>query len=215
MPEWDFLQSMKKTILITVSSVSILISIVAVYSAVTAPRTNFNRFLAAVAMVEIGKTRLDVWRAIVERNQRSQLNVVCGQRTCGIGWRGENSLLSRLHLAPRTVADASVGFQDGIASSVFIVLEVEKHDKTGDWRDEKMVVVRQDITIAPKACRPGYRVNLQTNCGAEDCNRVIVAMDSCVSSEDRARALAINTSCLTRLGGCKTVESMIPQVLNH
>jgi hypothetical protein len=206
---------MKKTILIAAASALALVSLAVICLAVISPRRSLDRFLAQVATVQVGKTRLDDWRTQVERAQLPNLIVKCDQRTCGIGWRGENRLLSRVHLAPRTVADASVGFEDGIASGIFIILEVEKRDEKGDWQDDKLVVVRQDITRIPMACRQDYRLNVQKRYGVGDRYRALVGMDSCVSPENRARALAINTACLTRIGGCKTVESMIPQVLGR
>jgi hypothetical protein len=206
---------MKKTILITAASALALFSIAGAYLAATSPRRGLDGFLAQVATVEVGKTRLDDWRTQVERAELSSVIIKCDPRTCGIGWRGENGLLQKLHLAPRTVVDASVGFEDGIASGIYIILVTEKRDDKGEWRDDRGVVVRQSMDV-PAACHPHYNLDLNPRPGVVPRGPwATVAMDSCVSPQDRARAIAINSSCLTRIGGCKTVESMIPQVLGR
>jgi hypothetical protein len=202
----------KKTILITAVSALTFLSIATGYLAVMSPRRSLDRFLAQVATVQIGKTRLDDWRVQVGLAQLSSLIVKCDQRTCGIGWRGENSLLQKLHLAPRSVVDASVGFEDGIASAIYIVLTVEKRDDKGEWRDDRGVVVQQNTTKISGTCRQHYRLNVLKRYGVGDRYWATVEMDSCVTPDDRARAIAINTSCLTRVSGCKTVESMVPRV---
>jgi hypothetical protein len=206
---------MKKAVLITAMSTVSFISIVVGHLVVASPRRSLDRFLAQVATVEVGTTRLDRWRTQVEQDRHSILTAGCDQRTCGIGWRGENRLLQKLHLAPRTVADASVGFEDGIASAIYIVLTVEKRDDKGEWRDDRGVVVQQNTTTIPGACRQHYRLDVLKRYGVGDHYWATVGMDPCVTPDDRARAIAINTSCLTRIGGCKTVESMMPQVFSR
>jgi len=206
---------MHKSILLALVTASLATTIAVMYLVITSPRRSLDRFLAQVATVEIGKTRFEDWRTQVERAQHSKVNVVCDLRKCGIGWNGENRLLSKLHLAPRTAADVSVGFEDGIASDIFIILSVAKHDEKGNWWDDKTAVVHQHVTGNPLACSQDYGINVQNRYGVGERNRAIVAMGSCVSPENRSKALAINTSCLTRIGGCKTVESMLPQVFAH
>ena len=165
-------------------------------------------------MVEIGKTSLEDWRRQVERRHLSNVSFKCDQRAYGIGWRGENKLLQRLRLAPNTVVDASVGFKDGIANEIYIAMSTLKRTDQGDWLDDKGVVVRQ-TSDAPLACDHHYKVDVKQRYGVGDRNWATIAMDSCVSPEDRAKAIAINTGCLTKLGGCKTVEEMIPRVFGH
>ena len=43
----------------------------------------------------------------------------------------------------------------------------------------------------------------------------VVTMDSCVLPEDRAKALAINSGCLAKIGGCKSPEGILPQVFGN
>jgi hypothetical protein len=193
------------TVLITVA---VILTIAAVGVVVTSPRRELQQFLRLVATVEIGKTRMSDWRTQIEQARFANVTIKCDQRTCGIGLRVENGLLSRLHLAPRTVVDASVGFDDGIASEIYIALGTVKHDENGEWRDDKGVVVRQSTDVS-SACHQHDTLHVRKR---YDRNWVTVGMDPCASPDERAKALAMNSSCLTRIGGCKTVESMIPQV---
>jgi len=205
---------MKKALITAACSIAI-VSMAAVYSAVTSPRRSLDRFLAQVATVEVGKTRLDEWRRRVERDKYSIFTTGCDQQTCGIGWRGENGLLQRLHLAPRTVVDASVGFEDGIATGTYIILTIGKRDEHGEWRDDKGVVVQQSRTKIPSECLQDYRVDVLKRYGIGDRFWATVGMESCVAPAARARAIAINTSCLTKIGSCKTVEEMLPRVFSY
>jgi hypothetical protein len=138
----------------------------------------------------------------------------CDQRTCGIGWRGGNSILKALRLAPQTIVDASVGFDDGIASEIYIVMEVAEHNEIKDWHRDRIVVVRLSDEN-PSACHDHYKAELTRRSGAGEDNRATVAMDRCVSRDEFTSAVAINAGCLTRVGGCKTIPAMLPRVFGR
>jgi hypothetical protein len=203
---------MRNRILIAFASVSVAVALAIAYEVISSPRRSLDHFLREVAAIEVGKTKVEDWRRQVDRAQLSHVTFKCDQRTCGIGWHGENSLLRRMRLAPRTIVDASVEFKDGIASEIYIILVIQKRDDKREWHDDRGVVVRE-IADSSSVCDQHYRLNVKERNRVGDRYWATVAMDSCVSPEDRARAIAINSSCLTRIGGCKTVESMIPQVL--
>lgn len=75
------------------------------------------------------------------------------QQTCSIGGRGENSLLWRLHLAPQTVADFSVKFQNGNGSEIYIALATAKGNAGREWQDDKGVIVLQpNLVVKKQAC---------------------------------------------------------------
>jgi hypothetical protein len=201
---------MRKRNLIELAISAVVIALAVLYALITAPRRNLDRFLREVATVEIGKTKLEDWRRQVERGHISNVTLKFIQGQWVIGWSGENKLLRKLRLGPETIVGASVGFKDGIASEISIIVEVgnDKFDPPYDTG----VVVRQHVGF-PSACQPLHfdvRRGIRPQAGWAK-----VAMDPCASPQDRARALAVNTSCLTRIGGCKTVESILPQVFAH
>ena len=116
----------RKKILTTSASGLAAVALACIYVIIISPRRSLDHFLRELTMVEIGKTSLEDWRRQVERRHLSNVSFKCDQRTCGIGWRGENKLLQRLRLAPNTVVDASVGFKDGIANEIYIAMSTLK-----------------------------------------------------------------------------------------
>jgi len=137
---------MRKGILVACVSACVVVALPLVWL-VNRPRRNFDRFLEEVATVEIGKTKLDEWRRQLDEKQISNVTLKCAQQTCGIGWSGENRLLQKLRLAPRTVVSVSVGFKDGIAEEIYILLSILKRNDQGDWLDDRGVVVRQHTDV--------------------------------------------------------------------
>jgi hypothetical protein len=176
---------------------------------ITSPKRNLKFVLSKVSAVEVGKTKLEDWRPEAQ-GTRIPNTFKCDARACYVGWFFENRLLAALGLSPPTLVGVTVSFQDGIASEIYIIYVVAKRDDKREWYDDLGVVIRQRPDF-PAACRRKYQMDLKHRAGG-DPYWVAVAMDACVSPEDRARAFAINSSCLTRIGGCKTVESMIPQI---
>jgi hypothetical protein len=204
---------MRKRSRIALLLLSLAVVISTIYMIVTSPRRRLDTFLRDVATVEVGKTRFDEWLAQLERDQHLKFRPRCDGGSCSIAWSEENKLLRTLHLAPRTLARATVEFSDGVASKIHINLWTMKRNESGQWDDDKGVVIVQTMERS-SACHLQYTLEREVRAihGGEWAR---ITMDSCVSSENLARALAINPSCLTRIGGCKTVEEMLPQVLGH
>jgi hypothetical protein len=194
---------MRRRIFITSGTMLALVGVVFMYLLIVAPRRNLDQFLKQVAKVEIGKTKLENWKKQVDRAHIANLFLKCDGEVCSIGWHGENTFLRRLRLAPRTLISANVSFKEGVASEIYVVIDVPYGDV--ESFDDIVVVVRQSMDNA-SACDPHYHVLRKYG------EQTGVGMGPCVSPQDRARALAINTLCLSRIGGCKTVESILPEV---
>ena len=184
------------------------------FIAVTAPRRDLDCFMREVGTVEVGKTKLEDWRHKVAEAQLAGLNFVCDQQNCGVGLQRENKLLHKLRIAPPTIVDASVGFKNGVADGIYIALIVGGRNGQGEWYDDKGVVVRLS-SDQPNDCHPDYALRVKNRNQVGDRYWATVSMDSCVSPEARAKAVAINTACLTQIGGCKEVEEMIPKAFAH
>jgi hypothetical protein len=197
--------------IVGIASTALALAVLLVYLAIISPRRHLDLFLKDVATVEIGKTTLEDWRGQVSRSQISNLAFSCEKQDCTSGLRTENNLLYKLRLAPRSVVDASLGFKNGIASGIYIALVIAGKNDKGEWYDDKGIVVHLS-TDQPQICQPHYKLSVKQRYGVGDRYWATVAMDPCVLPEERANALAINSSCLTRLGGCKTVEAILPQV---
>jgi len=180
---------------------------------VSRPGRNLKHFLAVLASVEIGKTRLADWRSNLQSAGVSHLETSCHETNCTSSLRVANVTLHRLRLAPLTTADAGIAFSDGIASDVYVALVVQGKIQ-GKSTDDLGVVVHESNERA-EACQSEYKLSVGRRYAAPgDRSWATISMDRCVSADNRAKALGINAGCLTRIGGCKTIESILPQVFN-
>lgn len=178
------------------------------------PKRRLERFVRASSTVVVGTTTLQAFQAELARVGSSGFVLSCQQEECVISLRSENTLLHDLRLAPWTVADVGVGFRKSVAFEVNASLVVAKKDKGGTWSEDRGVVVRQSTDRLP-ACSPDFRLIVKQRYGAGDRYWATVAMDPCVAPEERAKAVAINSACLTKIGGCGTVEELIPGVFSN
>lgn len=184
---------------------------VVIYIIIGSPRRKFDRFLTQVTSIQIGATKMDNWNRQLVGVNLSNVNSTCNQGTCAIWLQEQNTVLYSLHLAPLTVARATVTFTDGLASEIYIALVTEGRNELGEQYDDKGVVVRQTTDI-PSNCHQHYELLTKQGYRAGDDSLATIAMDACVLPEDRAKAFALNTGCLTRISGCKTTEAIHPQM---
>jgi hypothetical protein len=171
------------------------------------PQRNLDRFLVQLASVELGKTEIEAWRARLETAHVKNVTLVCKGAGCSTSWRTDNRLLHGLHLAPLTGVEADVSFKDGVASEIYVWTEIE--DGVGEVPGSGATV--HDINDT-QSCHREYSAYIKQNRGY---HWAIVTMDSCVEPSDKAKALAINTACLIRIGGCKSGEAIVPEVFNR
>ncbi len=74
--------------------------------------------------MEVGKTKLDDWRVGINKAHLSR-SFSCEGQICASEVSFENKLLHRLHLAPRSSVRAEVQFKGGIASEIYVWVEME------------------------------------------------------------------------------------------
>jgi hypothetical protein len=204
---------MRRTSVIMFASASAaaILAILYAYRAITLPRTSLDRFMRQLATVEVGRTKRDDFRRQMDRAGLSDLAFPCGEHGCGYSLHVENTALNKLRLAPVTIAESSVTFTDGIASETRIMLGIAARGENGQFSGDKTVVVRESTDV-PSPCHTHYDLLVRHNYRAFQGDTASLRMDPCVSPEDRVKALAINSACLATIGGCKTIESMLPQV---
>ena len=202
---------MRTRAVVLFAGVSVALAVAIIYLVAALPRRSLDHFLKQVATVEIGKTRLDEWRIQVDRGRLSNWDETCDHSICSIVWRGENTPLQRLRLSPRTRVEVDVQFKDGIASGIEVWIEIDDaSDVSGTIYPGTGATVHE--AKANQLCNSHYSSYVKAR-GQRSWG--VVTMDSCVLPEDRARALAINTACLTRIGGCKRVDEILPQVFGQ
>ena len=175
------------------------------------PQREMKRLVIQVASVEVGKTKLDDWHRELEQARVRNWNVSCNhQQTCSIEWQGENKILHSLRLAPSSRVMAVVNFKDGVASEINVWMEIDDApDVMGVAYPGTGAAVHQ--AADNRFCNQHYSTYVKQH--GPHCWRV-VTMDSCVLAEEHAKAFAINSHCLETIGGCKTPEEILPEVLN-
>lgn len=201
---------------IALQAISLVVagSIVYMYTLITAPRRRIETFLRDVAAVEVGRTELANWLAQVERDGNTKFVPACEAQSCSVGMEVESNVLPALRIAPKMSAWVYVSFSAGVASLIHINLWSLRRDASGQWIDDKGVVVAQTVGRS-LGCSQQYSVKINVPDKFRGGRWAAVDMDSCVSSEERSRAFAINTSCLTRIGACETPREMLPEVFGQ
>jgi hypothetical protein len=199
-----------KNLVISASIVGVL-AITCLYVVATSKQRDFGRFLRQLSTVQLGKTTPEQWKKDVNRASLPNAVIQCQGNSCGSGLRVDNQFVHQLRLAPLTIAGASVEFQDGVASEVFVILEVEAVDKVGQQYPNKGLVIRE-TSEKPNSCQQEYRAQVGKRYSPGDRSWGTITMDRCVSAADRAKALALNVGCLSKIGGCKTIDQMNPTV---
>lgn len=183
------------------------------YLKVDLPRKHFEQFISAVREVEVAKTTLDEFRTKMEQKGFSNLALPCKGTTCSFELQVDNTFLHRIRVAPSTVARVSVAFEKGVASEIYILTEVHGSDQNGTVFPERTVVIWQTLGVTSQ-CPSAYILNIKRRGPSDKISSASIRMDACVSREDKMRALAINANCFSRLGGCKDVEAILPQIFN-
>ena len=187
------------------------LGITCLYVIATSKQRDLGRFLRQLSTVELGKTTLEQWKKDLNRTSLPNTVVQCHGNSCGSELRADNQLMHKLRLAPLAIADASVAFQDGVASEIFIILEVAAVDKAGQQYPDKGLIIRE-TSGNPNSCHQEYRAQVGKRYSPGDRSWGTIAMDRCVSAADRVKALALNVGCLSKIGGCKTIDQMNPTV---
>lgn len=159
-----------------------------------------NEFLSDARNLRVGQsTYEDVLRIRAKYRSRS-LNDLgsCDQNSCETGFSGGNKWLYHLGLVPGAV------FIGGLT-------------------------VRQGVLVkisATYACNPGYDANTEETVGGSPVSAyevrhkqavsalvyksIWVHITSAATPAQRERAYAYNLSCLTKLGGCKDANEILP-----
>ena len=85
---------------------------------IQAPQKRLDRFLLEIAKVEVGKTKLDIWRKQVDQAHLPNSIFHCEGQSCNISWRGDNMLLHKLRLAPLTTVRTLCAINGALATDV-------------------------------------------------------------------------------------------------
>jgi hypothetical protein len=166
------------------------------------------RSAGAVAGVKGGKCEADLNRPLVSQTPRSSDRnggsplPGDGESECGYNMFVDNKLLHGLKLASRTDISIAIGTSDGTVNQILFFYQVGEYANIG---------LVKFIQVASKA----------STCGRDTCVRrfygsdgALIKLEVWVSADapsaERNRLLSIDTSCFSRIGGCKNASELLP-----
>ena len=195
-----------RNIIIGIGTV-VFIGVIAYQWAVVAPKRRMDRFLAELSRIEMGSTKFEDWRQRLNDAHIRSASISCNAGDCTIMENAKFQLLHKVRLAPLSGMQATVTFKGGIASEAQVLLEVDDRETAGVMQPGTGVTIAW--SLESKRCPQHYCSYVKDRWGYD---WGVVEMDSGVSSEQRTKAFAIDTDCLTKIGGCKRVDAILPRV---
>lgn len=189
------------------TSIVVLTGVIASYFVVTAPQRRMRRVLKELAAVEAGSTTIQSWRSRMRAAKFDTNSLSCQAGTCTFSQKVEVRALSRLRLAPASVISTNLTFNDGIASEIYVWLEIDDQ-KTGKIMQPGTGVTVHE-TQQSRSCAQHFCAYVTARAGYP---WAVIEMDSAASPDERTKAFAIDIGCLTKLGGCHSARALLPQV---
>lgn len=185
----------------------VLVALLATYFVLTAPVRRARRLLGEIAKVEIGTTTVEQFRRQLQAARLQTSSIACQGSDCTLSERAEVRTTSRLRLAPLTGIVTSVSFKDGIASEVYVWLEILDHNTARGMVPGTGVTVHE--SLESRSCPDHFCTYVSERDGYP---WAVVEMDAAAPKEQRGRAFAINVGCMTKIGGCKRPATILPEV---
>jgi hypothetical protein len=162
---------------------------------VVSPARALARDLEAINGITVGQT---TEADLLRRNAFQTVDPACSQGMCIYSTDRENSFLSMLHLAPRTIVSTTIVVVDGVVIQVFTAIS------------------RQGLFPVSVA----QATKLPAGCVASPCLKQPLPLDKYLrsisivfSNESELRnrwPQILDTACLSRLHGCATYAELVP-----
>ena len=186
----------KKYLIIAVGLGSVIASGMLWYG-ITAPAKAAARNLAAINSLAVGETT-EV--ELLSRPEFQKIERTCIQERCFYRMVAENTLLSRLHLAPRTFMGTTVMVRDGLVAEVSVVVV----------RAGRPAISLHQVEILPGNCRsvPCVRMLVPPS-------KILLGIRILFDRQSELRnhmPEAVNTGCLSRLRGCASYAELMPRM---
>jgi hypothetical protein len=164
---------------------------------ITAPAKIAARNLAAINSLSAGETT-EV--ELLSRPEFQKIERTCIEENCFYHMEVENTLLSKLHLAPRTFMGSSVTVRDGLVSAVSVFL----------FQAGRPAIVLSQVQKMPPDCHSMPCVKLLI-----PPNKVLMSVSILFDRQSDLRnhvPEAVNTHCFIQLHGCTRYAEMVPLV---
>ncbi len=165
--------------------------------AIANPAKTAARNLVAINSLSAGETT-EV--ELLSRPEFQKIERTCIQESCFYHMEAENTLLNRLHLAPRTFMGTNVAVRDGVVVAVSVSMV----------RYGRPAISIKQVWAMPQDCSAMPCVKLLI-----PPNKVLVGIQIIFDHQSGLRnhiPEAVNTRCLSRLRGCTRYAELMPLV---
>ncbi len=158
-----------------------------------------NEFLADVRNRRVGQsTYQDVLRVQAKYRSRSSSEPGdCDQNLCDMAFSGGNERLYRLGLVPGAKFIGSLRVQQGLLVEIGVSYQANSHFNA--YTEETI-----DSAVNP------YQVGGKRGSSPPAYSYVWARITSAAAPAQREKAYAYNLACLTKLGGCKDANKILP-----
>lgn len=175
----------------------------------TARHTTQNRdrakaFLREASALQLRVSTLTQVQQLVSRYGGLAEPGTCDLRGCSYFFSFDNGWLRRLHLAPQTRFSCTLGVSGGVLDYRRVFLT------SGNTSAVFGAFVEEQLS-PPKGISEPFYISRQWEKSGERW-RVHVAVTPDATAEERRIAYALNLNCLSKLGGCKDAQQLLPSV---
>jgi hypothetical protein len=186
---------MKKYSIVFLSLAILISGTVALRMAIKAPARAMKRALAAMNSLSAGQT---TEAELLSRKEFQTMDRMCMVETCMYHIEVQNTLLSKLHLAPPTFMWAMVGVRDGMVTSVTVAAT----------RIGRPAISVTQVRTLPKECSatPCVQPSVLPN---KSLMSISILFDSQSDLRNRLPQV-VNAQCWSQLRGCATYAELIP-----
>jgi hypothetical protein len=163
-------------------------------------RAEGESFLSDVRGLRVGQSTYDdVLR--IQTKHKSYSSVVgnrCDRDLCNVDFLSGNKWLYELGLVPGAIFTGGLDVRGGVLTRISV--GVHLNPQGGATTDE----IPADPSVSP------YEVHGRNFYQSETYFFISVFITSAASEDERQKAYAFNLACLTKLGGCKDANEILP-----
>lgn len=190
------------------SAVIVLVAVLAVAVGITSrtilTRVSADAFLRQATSLPLHIATMTQVQAVVMRYGGHPESSACSTKECEYFFSFDNDWLYRLHLAPHTRLTCTLGVSDGILAYRRVFLT------SGNTSAVSGAFIEEQTSL-PKGVPEPFSVSRQWE-GSGERWRVHVEMTADATADQHRIAYGLNLKCLSKLGGCRDAQQLLPTV---
>lgn len=175
------------------------------------PRRTLEKVLAAVRSIELGSTNLTTFEnTLRSQGLHPEKSTVCQGSDCTYVYSTKNVAQAFLHSAPPSELVVNVTFSKDRASGIVVNSDIGEFGQVAHlrFRQAHEIPDTQLFKCPDRVC-----INIRRQSDGTPVSAYIVAPS--VPTSQRNAVLDINSSCFSRLWGCRTLTALLPTIRSH